>query len=141
VGIEIDLNTTNYHLRWAVRGRAADWAARMDQPTEGPDFEHWVEDLCDSLTPALNANRTIGGLGSIVASRVAREFGLGGPSYVLASEETSGMSALQAAIRSLKTGRLDCALVGAVDLSGDVRSLLSLASSDGLAADGIPHPF
>ncbi len=141
VGVEIDLNTTNYHLRWAVRGRAADWAARMDQPTEGPDFEHWVEDLCDSLTPALNANRTIGGLGSIVASRVAREFGLGGPSYVLASEETSGMSALQAAIWSLKTGRLDCALVGAVDLSGDVRSLLSLASSDGLAADGIPHPF
>ena len=141
VGVEIDLNTTNYHLRWAVRSRAADWARRMARPIEGAEFESWVEELCDSLTPALNANRTIGGLGSIVASRVAREFGLGGPSYVLASEETSGMSALQAALRSLQTGRLDCAVVGAVDLSGDVRALLSLASTDGVAADGIPRPF
>ncbi len=141
VGVEIDLNTTNYHLRWAVRSRAEDWAGRMARPTEGPEFESWVEELCDSLTPALNANRTIGGLGSIVASRVAREFGLGGPSYVLASEETSGMSALQAAIRSLQTGRLDCAVVGAVDLAGDVRALLSLASTDGVATDGVPRPF
>ena len=141
VGVEIDLNTTNYHLRWVVRNRAADWAGRMGRPTAGAEFESWVDELCDSLTPALNANRTIGGLGSIVASRIAREFGLGGPSYVLASEETSGMSALQAAIRSLQTGRLDCAVVGAVDLSGDVRALLSLASTDGLASDGIPRPF
>ena len=141
VGVEIDLNTTNYHLRWAVRSRAADWARRMDRPTAGPEFDAWVEQLCDSLTPALNANRTIGGLGSIVASRVAREFGLGGPSYVLASEETSGMSALQAAIRSLRTGRLDCAVVGAVDLAGDVRALLSLSSTDGVASDGVPRPF
>ena len=141
VGVEIDLNTTNYHLRWAVRSRAADWARRMARPTEGEEFDSWVEELCDSLTPALNANRTIGGLGSIVASRVAREFGLGGPSYVLASEETSGMSALQAAVRSLQTGRLDCAVVGAVDLSGDVRALLSLASTDGVAGDGVPRPF
>ena len=141
VGLEIDLNTTNYHLRWAVRGRAKDWAERMGRPSEGPEFEGWMEELCDSLTPALNANRTIGGLGSIVSSRIAREFGLGGPSYVLASEDTSGMSALQAAARSLQTGRLDCALVGAVDLGGDVRALLSLASSDAVAPDGVPRPF
>ena len=130
VGVELDLNTTNYHLRWAVRSRAADWARRLERPTAGAEFQNWVDELCDALTPALNANRTIGGLGSIVASRVAREFGLGGPSYVLASEETSGMSALQAAIRALQTRRLDCAVVGAVDLSGDVRALLSLARMD-----------
>jgi len=141
VGVEIDLNTTNYHLRWAIRSRAEDWARRMERPTVGDEFERWVDELCDSLTPALNANRTIGGLGSIVASRVAREFGLGGPTYVLASEETSGMSALQAALRALQTGRLDCAVVGAVDLSGDVRALLSLASTDGVAGDGVPRPF
>ena len=141
VGVELDLNTTNYHLRWAVRSRAADWARRLERPTAGAEFQNWVDELCDALTPALNANRTIGGLGSIVASRVAREFGLGGPSYVLASEETSGMSALQAAIRALKTRRLDCAVVGAVDLSGDVRALLSLASTDGVAGDGVPRPF
>ena len=133
VGVELDLNTTNYHLRWAVRSRAADWAQRLGRPSHGEEFDRWVDELCDSLTPALNANRTIGGLGSIVASRVAREFGLGGPSYVISSEETSGLSALYAASRALEQGRIDCAIVGAVDLAGDVRSLISLESTDGLA--------
>jgi acyl transferase domain-containing protein/3-hydroxymyristoyl/3-hydroxydecanoyl-(acyl carrier protein) dehydratase len=141
VGVELDLNTTNYHLRWSVRARAADWARRLRRATEGEEFEHWVDGLCDAIAPALNANRTIGGLGSIVASRVAREFGLGGPSYVLSSEETSGLTALRAATRALQRGRLECAVVGAVDLSGDVRSLLSLSSTEGISAEGVPRPF
>ncbi|MBW2453374.1 MAG: acyltransferase domain-containing protein [Deltaproteobacteria bacterium] len=141
VGVELDLNTTNYHLRWSVRARAADWARRLRRPTEGEEFDRWVDGLCDAIAPALNANRTIGGLGSIVASRVAREFSLGGPSYVLSNEETSGLTALRAAARALQRGRLDCALVGAVDLSGDVRSLLSLSSTDGISAEGVPRPF
>ena len=141
VGIELDLNTTNYHLRWAVRSRAADWAQRLGRPSHGEEFDRWVDELCDSLTPALDANRTIGGLGSIVASRIAREFGLGGPSYVISSEETSGLSALHAASRALQQGRIDCAVVGAVDLAGDVRSLISLASTDGLATPGDSWPF
>ena len=133
IGVELDLNTTNYHLRWAARSRAADWAQRLGRPSHGETFEGWVDELCDSLAPALNANRTIGGLGSIAASRIAREFGLGGPSYVISSEETSGLSALQAASRALRQGRIDCAIVGAVDLAGDIRSLISLESTDGLA--------
>ena len=136
VGIELDLNTTNYHLRWVVRSRAADWAQRLGRPSHGDEFDRWVDELCDSLTPALNANRTIGGLGSIAASRIAREFGLGGPSYVISSEETSGLSALYAASRALQQGRIDCAVVGAVDLAGDVRSLISLESTDGFAKPG-----
>ena len=141
VGVELDLNTTNYHLRWSVRARAADWARRLGRPAEGDEFEHWADGLCDAIAPALNANRTIGGLGSIVASRVAREFGLGGASYVLSSEETSGLSALRVATRALQRGRLDCALVGAVDLSGDVRSLLSLSMFEGFSADSVPDSF
>ena len=136
IGVELDLNTTNYHLRWAARSRAADWAERLGRPSQGEAFDQWVDALCDSLTPSLNANRTIGGLGSIAASRIAREFGLGGPSYVIASEETSGVSALHAASRALQQGRIDCAIVGAVDLAGDVRSLISLESTDGRATPG-----
>jgi len=133
IGVELDLNTTNYHLRWAVRSRAADWAEQLGHAAHGEEFDRWVDELCDSLTPALNANRTIGGLGSIAASRIAREFGLGGPSYVISSEETSGLSALHAASRALQQGRIDCAVVGAVDLAGDVRAMISLESTDGLA--------
>ena len=141
IGVELDLNTTNYHLRWAVRSRAADWAKRLGRLSNGEVFDRWVDELCDSLTPALNANRTIGGLGSIAASRIAREFGLGGPSYVISSEETSGLSALHAASRALQQGRIDCAIVGAVDLAGDVRSLISLESMDGLATPNDSSPF
>ena len=133
IGVELDLNTTNYHLRWAVRSRAADWAEKLGRAPHGEELDRWVDELCDSLTPSLNANRTIGGLGSIAASRVAREFGLGGPSYVISSEETSGLSALYAASRALQQGRIDCAVVGAVDLAGDVRAMISLESTDGLA--------
>ena len=141
IGVELDLNTTNYHLRWAVRSRAADWAQRLGRASNGEEFDRWVDELCDSLAPALNANRTIGGLGSIAASRIAREFGLGGPSYVISSEETSGLSALHAASRALQQGRIDCAVVGAVDLAGDVRSLISLESTDGVATPRDSLPF
>ena len=140
IGVELDLNTTNYHLRWALRSRAAGWATRLGRPSHGEEFDRWVEQLCDSLTPALNANRTIGGLGSIAASRIAREFALGGPSYVISSEETSGLSALYAASRALQQGRIDCAVVGAVDLAGDVRSLIALGSTDGLAEPNDSRP-
>ena len=133
IGVELDLNTTNYHLRWAARSRAADWAQRLGRPSHGETFEGWVDELCDSLAPALNANRTIGGLGSIAASRIAREFGLGGPSYVISSEETSGLSALQAASRAPRQGRIDCAIVGAVHLAGGIRSLTSPQRTDGFA--------
>ena len=133
IGVELDLNTTNYHLRWAVRSRAAGWAEQLGRTPHGEEFDRWVDELCDSLTPPLNANRTIGGLGSIAASRIAREFGLGGPSYVISSEETSGLSALHAASRALQQGRIDCAVVGAVDLSGDARAMIALESVDGLA--------
>ena len=138
VGVELDLNTTNYHLRWSVRARAADWARRLGIADDGEEFERWTDGLCDAIAPALNANRTIGGLGSIVASRVAREFGLGGPSYVLSNDETSGLSALRAATRALQCGRIECALVGAVELSGDVRALLALSTAEGFSVDAVP---
>ena len=67
VGINLDLNTTNFHVRWA-------------QPS----------DARDQVGLPLTANRVMGSLGSIAASRAARAFGLGGPCFTLSSEESSG---------------------------------------------------
>ncbi|MDB5098543.1 MAG: polyketide synthase family protein, partial [Cyanobacteria bacterium RYN_339] len=91
VGIGLDPNTTNFHVRW-----------------QAPDA------LREAVGPALNANRTVGALGGMVASRVARELRLGGPSFTISSEETSGLRALEAAVRALQRGELEAALVGAV---------------------------
>ncbi|MDY3560246.1 hypothetical protein R5W23_001473 [Gemmata sp. JC673] len=113
VGLGLDLNTTNFHLRWAAIGSGA-----------GPD----------EASPPLTANRTMGALGSIAASRVARTFHFGGPSHTVCSEEGSGARALELGVRALQARELDRVLVGGVDLAGDPRLVLPGEAS--LPADG-----
>ena len=75
-------------------------------------------------------------LGSIAASRIARAFHLGGPSFTLSSEETSELHAVTAAVRALQRGELDAALAGAVDMAGDIRALLTTAGKKRLVGEG-----
>jgi PfaB family protein len=102
IGLGLDPNTTNFHLRWSLLG-------------SGESTEH---------LPVLNANRVMGALGSIAASRIARAFRFGGPSHTVCSEEASSSRALELAVRALQAGELDRALVGGVDLAGDPRLVL-----------------
>lgn len=120
MGIAFDLNATNFHIRWNIINRYVAWAKELGvEPTD-----EFLKSLRDASGPALNANRTMGAIGSITASRVAREFGFGGPSITVSSEESSGLSALQAAVSNLQQKEIDLALVGAVDLAGDIRLLI-----------------
>jgi acyl transferase domain-containing protein/3-hydroxymyristoyl/3-hydroxydecanoyl-(acyl carrier protein) dehydratase len=118
IGMELDVHTADFSLRWSL-----------------PDA------LRDAAGPALSANRTVGALGGIIASRIAREFRIGGPSFTLASEEASGLRALEAAVRALQRSELDLALAGAVDLSGDRRSQQAFNAVHGAPAPGEPSPF
>ncbi len=118
VGLSLDLNTTNFHCRWEI-----------------PDARK------EAFGPALNADRTLGALGGIVASRVAREFRIGGPSFTVQSEESSGLRALEVAVRALQTGSLDSALVGAVDLAGDLRAVLGSHEDRPYSPTGSAKPF
>jgi acyl transferase domain-containing protein/3-hydroxymyristoyl/3-hydroxydecanoyl-(acyl carrier protein) dehydratase len=104
IGLGLDPNTTNYHLRWS---------ALPSGPAAG-----------DIASPALNANRVMGALGSIAASRIARAFHFGGPSHTVCSEEASAARAFELAVRALQAGEIDRALVGGVDLAGDPRTVL-----------------
>ncbi|MCP4117205.1 MAG: type I polyketide synthase [Desulfobacteraceae bacterium] len=104
IGIEFDYEATDFHLRW--RNNNAD------------------ETVKDALAPPLTANRTLGALGGIVASRIAREFKLGGPCFTLSAEAASGMKAIETGIESLKSGETDTFLCGAVDMAGDCRQIL-----------------
>ncbi len=103
VGLGLDLNTTNFHLRWAAQreGRSAS----------------------DQAGPALNANRVMGALGSITASRIARAFRFGGPSFTVCSEQTSAGRALELAVRALRANELDRAVVGSVEFPTDPRAI------------------
>lgn len=116
IGIEFDYEATNYHLRWDLENRLKEWGFELQTEKDLEDFKNLV-------SPPLNANRTIGSLGSIIASRVAKEFRLGGPCFSVSCDSASGMKAVEIGVRSLQNGETDSFLAGAVDFTSDIRSV------------------
>ena len=111
IGLGLDLNTTNFHLRWS--------------------------ELPDTDWPALTADRTLGALGSIAASRIARVFGFGGSCFTCCSEDVSSGTAIQLGVRALRLNEVDRAVVGGVELGNDPRAAQpkrELGSSDNSVA-------
>ena len=141
IGIALDLNSTNFSLRWSLANQAEAWAEELGRELSAKERAEWTRQLRDAAGPALNANHTMGALGNIVASRIAREFRIGGPSFTLSSEENSGLRALETALRLLQSGQLDRALVGAVDLAGDPRAVLGQHSLRPCSLSGRGLPF
>lgn len=123
IGIGLDPSTTNFHLRWGLKVKARQWARQLGLQLDETELESWVRELRDAFGPAMNANRTMGALGGIVASRIARAFNVGGPSFTLSSEESSGLRSLEAGVRALQRNEISTAIVGAVDIASDIRSL------------------
>ncbi|HVK13393.1 MAG TPA: beta-ketoacyl synthase N-terminal-like domain-containing protein, partial [Gemmataceae bacterium] len=75
----------------------------------------------DAVHPPLTANRTMGALASVAASRVARHLGAGGPSFAVEDEEAGGLRALSLAVNALRAWEIDRALVGGVEFATDPR--------------------
>src|SRR5262249_6003994 len=94
IGIGLDLNATNYHLRWSLRARAREWNQTRRLGLSPEELDRWALELRDAAGAALSANATMGSLGGLIASRIAREFGIGGPCFTVSCDETSGMQAL-----------------------------------------------
>lgn len=131
VGIGLDMNTTNFFSRWCIEQDSKAWlAAEIESAkSRGP--------LADEAGPPLTANRVLGALGGMVASRIARELKAGGPAFTVSGEENSGVRALEIGVRSLQAGEIDSAVVGAVDLGGDLRSMLAGEALRPYARDGV----
>jgi len=141
IGIGLDLNTTNFHVRWSLLHRVSDWARQLGLKLDPDQLQQWTTALRDAFCPPLTANRTMGALGGIVASRVARAFNVGGPSFTLSAEETSGLRSLEAGVRALRRHEINTAIVGAVDLASDVRATLGQAEARPWSANGECRPF
>lgn len=141
IGIGLDLNTTNFHLRWAMADLASSWIKQSGLQPDQAGLQEWAEKLKELVGPPLTANRTMGALGGIVASRIARAFNFGGPGFTISSEESSGMHALQTAVRALQRNELNLAIVGAVDLAGDARAVAGQDALKPYSTDGICRPF
>jgi len=125
IGINLDLNTSNFHYRWVIANHARRWVEQLNFDLNNDELAEWVADLQAEAHAPLNAGRVQGALGGLVASRVAREFGFGGPSFGVSAGEASGLRALEIARRALAAGEVDAMLVGAVDFAGDPRCILT----------------
>ncbi len=123
VGADFDYEATNFHLRWIVNESVRRWEKKYGLNLQDPDVVEWVRSLKASISPPLTSNRTLGALPSVIASRIAKEFLLGGPSFVVSCEEASGIKALEIGVRTLQDNDTDMMLVGAVDFTGDLRYL------------------
>ena len=115
MGIEFDHGATDFHLGWRQNHRGDNTSIATPHL---PPAEHALQ-----FAP-LTANRTLGALGGIVASRIAREFQLGGPCFTLSADAASGIKAIEVGINAIKTGETDLFLCGAVDMAGDLRQHL-----------------
>lgn len=141
IGIGLDLNTTNFSFRWSLLDRAREWSQQLGPEMSESELAEWASSLRDASGPPLSANRTMGALGGIVASRIAREFRVGGPSFTVSSEESSGIHALEVAVRALQQGEIDFAIVGAVDLASDVRAVLATHASRAFSSSDSASPL
>ena len=135
IGIGLDLSSTNFHLRWSLADRCESGTVSWDLVVRRAHLERWVEELRRAAGPALSANRTMGSLGGLIASRM-REFRIGGPSFTVSCDETSGIQAMAIAVDWLRRGDLDAAVVGAVDFAGDIRAVLARTPTPARAAPG-----
>jgi len=141
IGIGLDLNTTNFHVRWSLLDLAREWNELLGLQLSSADLAQWTAALQESCTPPLTANRTMGALGGIVASRIARAFNIGGPSFTLSSEESSGLRAVAAGVRALQRHEITTAVVGAVELASDVRAVCGLTAARSCSVSGVHQPF
>ena len=123
LGVSLDQGTNHFQLRWALSDPHGDSSHRKTH----------IKEARDAFGPALTANRVMGNLASIAASRLAREFRLGGPSFTISDSTDAGITALETACHWIASGQIDEALVGAVDITSDLRH----AWAAWLAAQGI----
>ncbi|MBI3565862.1 MAG: type I polyketide synthase, partial [Elusimicrobia bacterium] len=141
LGVAFDMGVTHYDFRWTLDAKADEWARAKGWSLGPAERDAWLKSLRDAAGPALTANRVMGGLASVAASRVAREFRLGGPSFTVAAEENSGLKAVEAALRALQRGEVDAAVVGAADAAGDIRALSGAHAVKPYSAAGRARPF
>jgi len=103
VGMGCDPEMARFGLRWRM--------------AEISNSSADLIELQDAVVGGLDAAGVLGCMPNLVANRLNAQFDWHGQGYSVSSEELSGVTALQLAVRALRHGELDAALVGAVDLS------------------------
>lgn len=107
VGMGADNQIARYGLRWSLE----EWAALMKRD------QAWLDEARATVLPTLTAAGVLGTMPNIPANRLNSQFDFTGPSFTVAREALSGLSALRLAARALRAGETDAAVVAAVDMA------------------------
>ncbi len=131
-GMGTDAEVVRHGLRWRLQTYARRWLG--EDPPPG-----WVAEAKAATEQPLTAAGVVGAMPNIVANRLNHQLDLAGPSFSVSAEEASGTRALGLAIRALRAGELDAAVVGAVDFACDpihaeAAAMLGLPTTPGDAA-------
>lgn len=109
VGMGTDPEAARFGTRWRLANRRAELARAGET----------LDAARDRVGPALTSAGVLGTMPNLVANRLNSQYDFGGASFTVSAEEHSGLEALRLAVRALRAGEIDAALVGAVDLSCD----------------------
>jgi acyl transferase domain-containing protein/3-hydroxymyristoyl/3-hydroxydecanoyl-(acyl carrier protein) dehydratase/1-acyl-sn-glycerol-3-phosphate acyltransferase len=127
IGTGTDAEVARYGARW----RMAEWVRKWSI-----DDDAWLEAARDGVVPTLTSAGVIGTMPNIPANRLSSQLDLGGPGFVLAAEEHSGLVALDLGLRALRANELDAVVVGAADLSCEPVHQAALDAMDQSTAPG-----
>jgi acyl transferase domain-containing protein/3-hydroxymyristoyl/3-hydroxydecanoyl-(acyl carrier protein) dehydratase/1-acyl-sn-glycerol-3-phosphate acyltransferase len=127
VGMEPDPEVARWGMRWRLARAAREAGASAE----------WLGAARDAVVPVLEAASVVGTMPNIPANRLSSQLDLGGRAFTVQAGEASGTVALSLAMRALRSGELDAALVGAVDLSCES---VHGAAVKALAGDGPASP-
>jgi acyl transferase domain-containing protein/3-hydroxymyristoyl/3-hydroxydecanoyl-(acyl carrier protein) dehydratase/1-acyl-sn-glycerol-3-phosphate acyltransferase len=103
VGMGCDPEVARYGTRWRLATEGADPA--------------WLAAARDGIVPLLQSSGVVGTMPNMPANRINSQLDVAGPAFTISAEEASGITALHLAVRALRAGEFDAAMVGAVDLS------------------------
>lgn len=107
VGMGTDTEATRFGTRWRLAGQHQGAVSGTEA----------LGDARDLVGPALTAAGVLGTMPNLVANRLNSQYDVAGPSFTVSAEEHSGLDALRLAARALRSGDIDAAMVGAVDIS------------------------
>jgi acyl transferase domain-containing protein/3-hydroxymyristoyl/3-hydroxydecanoyl-(acyl carrier protein) dehydratase len=111
-GMEVDPAITRHGVRWRLAELLR--AQGIEPGTE------WLNTARNYVAPQLDGPAAIlGNMPNMLANRLNSQFDLSGCGFAVGAGELSGEVALRLALRALRSGELEAALVCAVDLSCD----------------------
>lgn len=140
----------NYHQRWFDRERTSvifGAEAGMDLGNQYTFRNLWPQyagELPSSLAealPSLTEDSFPGMLVNLISGRIANRLGLGGVNYAVTSACASSLTAIDLAVKELRTGSSDMVLAGGADFHNGINDYLMFSSVGALSASGRCRSF